>query len=122
MLIDNKPESNILVAINKESDYQVFVADHIKKVVSTLYSKQINAIILEASFPIFGGYKILEILKRHKRTKNIPLVVLLSTLSEDNIRLYYDCGADLCLGKPVLIEDIILSIDCLLYSKLKYIG
>lgn len=122
LLIDNKPVSNILIsAIKKEFHYRLYISTNIKSIISILYSNKIDVIILDSSFPIFGGYKVLEIIRRHKRTKNIPLIILLPDLLENTIKLYYNFGADLCLGKPVLIDDIIISIECLLFSNQKHI-
>lgn len=58
-------------------------------------------IILDLSMPKVGGSEVLEILKKEEETRNIPVVVLTSSMEERDLKRCYALGVNSYILKPV---------------------
>jgi two-component system, response regulator len=64
-------------------------------------------ILLDMNLPKVNGMKILEELKTHDRTKNIPVVILTSTDDDPTMQKAFDLGAEDYIVKPVTFEGFV---------------
>lgn len=101
-------------SILEHENYNVIPALNAKEAVSKLFGENIDLILLDINLPNIGGLKMTEIIRRHRKTKNIPVIMQASIFNEKDIKLSYKYGADLCLEKPALVSDILNSVECLL--------
>ncbi len=108
---------NFYKTILEAEDYGVIKATNIKEAVAKLFGEKLELVILDIDFPQIGGLKLLEIIRRHKKTKDIPLIMISSRFCEKDIRLSHKYGADLCMEKPSQIKDILGTVNCLLHKK-----
>lgn len=104
-------------SILEKENYNVVTAINVKDAVSKLFGEKVDLILLDIGLPEIGGFKMAEIIRRHKKTKDIPLIMQSSLFCEKDIILSYKYGADLCLEKPALVSDIINSVQCLLHQQ-----
>lgn len=65
----------------------------------TFQVKKPDLILLDLNMPRIDGKEFLRIIRNHSELKTIPIVVLSSTISEDEIKETYDLGADSFVGK-----------------------
>ncbi len=61
-------------------------------------------ILLDLNLPKISGLEILDRIKKHPELMKIPVVILSSSNSEDDIRRSYKKGADLYIKKPLQLE------------------
>jgi CheY-like chemotaxis protein len=58
-------------------------------------------ILLDMNLPVFSGLQVLERIKADERTKRIPVVMLTTTDSPQEIDRCYDLGCNIYIVKPV---------------------
>jgi CheY-like chemotaxis protein len=64
-------------------------------------------ILLDMNMPRKNGRETLKELKAHADFKRIPVVILTTSQSEDDIKLGYDLGASSYITKPVTFEGLV---------------
>ncbi|MEM9950234.1 MAG: response regulator [Chloroflexota bacterium] len=67
-------------------------------------------ILLDINMPVLDGFQVLERLKSNPRTKHIPVIMLTSTDSEEEIQRAYALGCNVYLRKPVDYEQFMVAI------------
>lgn len=63
-----------------------------------------NLILLDLNMPRKGGRQVLQQLKRDRRLQRVPVVVLTSSMAEDDIGYCYDAGASSYIPKPASFQ------------------
>jgi CheY-like chemotaxis protein len=58
-------------------------------------------VLLDLNMPVLDGYQVLEIMKEDNATKKIPVVVLTTTQSYDEVQRCYELGCNVFVTKPV---------------------
>lgn len=58
-------------------------------------------IILDLSMPKVNGAEVLEVIKNDQNTRNIPVVVLTSSMEEKDLKRCYNLGVNSYIVKPV---------------------
>ncbi|CAN5904848.1 response regulator [soil metagenome] len=58
-------------------------------------------VLLDLKLPLIGGLEVIRRLRSDPRTKLLPIVVLSSSIQEDDIATSYSLGANAYLRKPV---------------------
>jgi CheY-like chemotaxis protein len=66
-----------------------------------------HLIVLDINIPRISGTEVLKTLKAHPDLKTIPVVVLTSSESRDDLRMSYEYGANCVLIKPSEVEGVI---------------
>ncbi|MEW5800992.1 MAG: response regulator [bacterium] len=61
-------------------------------------------ILLDLNLPVLDGYQVLKILKGNERTRHIPVVILTTTDSPQEISKCYELGCNVYVTKPVEYE------------------
>jgi CheY-like chemotaxis protein len=61
-------------------------------------------ILLDLNMPVMDGYQVMKILKSDERTRAIPIVVLTTTDTPQDISRSYDLGCNVYITKPVEYE------------------
>ena len=66
-----------------------------------------NLILLDLILPHMHGFDVLRQIRRHERTKGLPVVIVTSSAEEKDALKYYQIGVDGFLVKPLQLEDLI---------------
>lgn len=66
-----------------------------------------SLILLDLQMPRMGGMEALASLHDHENLWRIPIVVMTTSWSEDDIARAYDLGVNAFLMKPVLYEELV---------------
>jgi DNA-binding response OmpR family regulator len=90
--------------------YDVIIAEDGKKGLAEAKSKRPDLIILDVNMPKMNGFQVLDELKKDRHTMVIPVFMLTSQKSDEDIRQGMEHMADKYLPKPfmpeVLLEEI----------------
>lgn len=73
-------------------------------------AKKPDLIILDVNLPFKNGLEVLEIIKSDDATKSIPVIMLTTSSSENDIIKSYAHHANAFITKPVDVEDFIKAI------------
>ncbi|MCK5684541.1 response regulator [bacterium] len=64
-------------------------------------------ILLDLKIPKLDGFEVLKIIKTDDELKSIPVVVLTTSTTDEDIKKSYEYGADSYIAKPLAYEDFV---------------
>ena len=99
-LEDSKLIKNINVVKNGKD-----AVDFVMKKGSYIMANRPDLILLDVNLPLKNGYEVLKIIKNNEKTKQIPVIMLTTSSSEDDINLSISNHANAFITKPVEPED-----------------
>lgn len=73
-------------------------------------SESIHLILLDMDLPDLNGYQVLEALKMHEATKNIPVLALSANAISKDIKKALDSGFDDYMTKPININHLLTNL------------
>ena len=73
-----------------------------------------NLVLLDINLPGMDGFTALELLKNNEETRHIPVVAVSAAAMEHDIRSGLAAGFDAYLTKPLIIPNLIQTIDSLI--------
>lgn len=106
MLIDDDQDDlHILSSALEDKIVKVKTFDSSAKAIVYLRRMSVNMelpslIIMDYNMPIKNGYHVLLLLKAHKETMDIPVVIYSTCLSDDLRKKLFAAGAMACFLKP----------------------
>ncbi len=82
-------------------------------------SPDVHIIIMDLSLPRKTGYEVLAEIKQDSRLKRTPVIVLTGSVSDKDVEMAYDLGANCYIVKPVIFKDLARAVDLLAQFWLK---
>lgn len=70
-----------------------------------------DLILLDINLPLKNGHEVLGVIKTNEKTKHIPVIMLTTSSSENDIKLAYKHHANCYITKPVEVEDFINAVS-----------
>lgn len=70
-------------------------------------SFQPNLVLMDLSMPDINGCEVCRIIKNTPKTKNIRVIAMTGSYSDDAVKKSIECGAETCVPKPVDIENLL---------------
>ena len=64
-----------------------------------------GVILLDLKLPGMDGFKMLEKVRKHERTRRLPVIILTTSRRDDEIARGYELGANSYIVKPVKFEE-----------------
>jgi two-component system, cell cycle response regulator DivK len=86
--------------------YEVSTASDGEELRDLLRARTPDAILLDLQLPRVDGWELTRELKRHPRTRSIPIIVVSACVQPGDRKRAEDAGCDLFLAKPVDPETI----------------
>jgi len=96
--------------------YKVISAGNGLKGIELIKAEKPDLIFCDISMPDLDGYAILNILKRHNETSNIPFIFLSGKSEKGDVRKGMNLGADDYITKPFEESEILEAIEARLYK------
>jgi CheY-like chemotaxis protein len=97
---DEESILDVIRRILEWNGYEVVAADDGSRGFATAQRQSPDAIILDLMMPIMDGFQVLEALRTHERTANVPVVVLTAMQAEGLEDRCHELGAKGYLQKP----------------------
>lgn len=110
LIVDDNPK-NIQVAMNILKDYNVIYAQTGEKALDLIKENYFDLILLDIVMPIMDGYTVCKILKKNKKTKDIPIIFLTVKDDEKDIVEGFELGAVDYLVKPFYSEVLLKRVE-----------
>ena len=103
---DTLPNLQLLTSVLKEEGYKVRPASSGAMALQAIAKKSPDLILLDIKMPDMNGYEVCEELKRHEKTRDIP-IIFISALSDiaDKIKAFSVGGVDY-INKPFQFEEV----------------
>jgi two-component system response regulator MprA len=67
---------------------------------------QPDVVILDLLMPGLDGFAVCRSIRSSRRSRHTRILVLTAFASEENVRRATECGADICLAKPVELDEL----------------
>lgn len=70
-----------------------------------------DLILLDVNMPLKNGHEVLQVVKNDERTSHIPIIMLTTSSSENDVRLSYKYHANCYITKPVDVDDFMRAVS-----------
>ncbi len=101
----------------RERGFEVILAEDRSECLKMLEEEKPGIILLDITMPETDGIELCRTIKADDRYKDIPVLALTTATEMENNMKGRVAGADDCLTKPFLMEELMLRVDSLLQSK-----
>jgi len=105
---------------NRDYDYELTVTRNGEEALQLLRKEESfaaavtpNLIILDLNIPRKSGHELLEIIKEDHHLRRIPVIVMSSSLSDEDIRKSYELQANCYIPKPLDYDRYVLIIQAI---------
>jgi len=115
LVIDDSSTNVVLLnAVLLQYGYEVITAFSAKEAFRLLEKESPDLILLDLLMPEISGFDFLGEIKKKKKLKNIPVVIVSAVGSKENVSLTQELGAVSFINKPVNIEELLNTVSGLL--------
>ncbi len=116
LIADDDPDILQALTLILEAQYEVMAVTNGKNAVERVQDIEPDLIILDAMMPIMSGYEAADAIRKIKRYKEIPIIMLSGLDSMKDHRTGYEHGITLYLTKPFMPEILLKNIELELYK------
>lgn len=107
LAIDDDPHFLELITYPLEvAGFKVYTACNGRAGIKLARKKDISVILLDTVMPEMDGLQTLSELKHHKKTEDIPVIMLTAKSAMGDLDYAFKAGADDYITKPVEIRDL----------------
>ncbi len=108
LVIDDDAEiAMIIEEILESNDYRVIVACDGLRGIEKTHQENIDLILMDIRLPFFSGFWFCDAFKHKPETKNIPIVMVSSLSSPEDVKKAYQVGASGYLKKPFQSDELL---------------
>ncbi len=101
LVVEDEPDIQAGIRARLElDDFDVITAANGQEGVQVARAEKPDLIILDVMMPLLNGYDVLNLLKNHDTTKEIPVLVLTALPHLEDAENAFKSGADDFLNKP----------------------
>lgn len=112
LIADDEPYvARVLKLVLQKEGYEVTSVNNGKEALDAYARLMPDVIVTDVKMPHMGGQKLVETIRTMDGGKNIPVVVMTSTLESENRDWVHDVGNLTFLGKPVSPRDLVRIIN-----------
>jgi DNA-binding response OmpR family regulator len=111
---DNPPEQQLLRTILEDQGFTVSTAASGKEFLKHVLKNIPDMILLDIQLPDISGYEVCEKIRKHKKTKHVPIVMLTGNDLSAEVELGFDAGADEYIIKPIDSARLLSAINSIL--------
>ncbi len=120
--MEDQPSKKILIvdddqAFNKAlatfltgHGFTVFMAQDATFAIQHVVQERIDLVILDMGLPSGGGFFVLENIRKNRKIRQMPIIVLTANISADTEKKSRELGADVFILKPYDLEKLLESI------------
>lgn len=88
-------------------DFVVFTATSGEEALELHQSKNMDAIIIDQHMPGISGLEVCRKVRANEEMKRVSLIIALLSYDEDAVRRCVDAGANACLKKPLMKDELL---------------
>ncbi|MCK5113434.1 MAG: response regulator [Phycisphaerae bacterium] len=96
---------------SKHSDYEIVEAHDGFQAGTLIATMRPDVVILDLRMPGMDGYEVCRMIKAQDTTKHAEVIAVTAYPSPESQQQIIDCGARICLAKPLDIEQLLAEIE-----------
>ena len=118
LIVDDDPTSlKILESMLSAERYNVVKANNGEEALASAFDQPPDLILLDILMPGIDGFEVTRKIKKDKRTKDVPIIIITSLdKSESNVKVLEE-GAEELLSKPVHATELLARVSSMLRLK-----
>ena len=114
LVVDDDPvQVKLLTDTLTEKGFEIASSIEASKGLQMAMDQAPDLIILDVMMPIINGYNFCKLLKAQDNKKETPIILLTSRDQKEDIEIGMEVGADAYLTKPVNINELLRTINCI---------
>jgi CheY-like chemotaxis protein len=117
---DSPTQAEKLKCTLEKSGYTVIVAKNGKEALKLVVENKPSLVISDIIMPEMSGYELCKEIKSNDSTTNIPVILLTSLASSEDVLEGISCGADNYLTKPYSEDYLLAHIEQILLNRVIY--
>lgn len=118
LIVDDEIHIVHVVAIKlRNNGYEVISADNGAEAFDLAQKEKPNIIVTDFQMPIMTGMELVEKLRQHDETKDIPVIMLTARSFAISKEEQQDLQISGCLSKPFSPKELLGNIEDILYEK-----
>lgn len=118
LIVDDDPTSQKLLESMLPADrYSVIKANNGEEALKFAFNQPPDLILLDIMMPGIDGYEVTRKIKKHKKTKDIPIIIVTALDGHENKLKGLEEGAEELLNKPVHSAELLARIRSMLRLK-----
>ena len=115
LIVDDDPVIvKLLESRLKENSYSIEATMDASEGLQIAMNGAVDLVILDVMMPIINGYNFCGLLKAQEEQKHIPIIFLTSRITEEDMEIGRQMGAEAYLTKPINMEELLSKIRELL--------
>lgn len=116
LVAEDSPESMELLtfSLKYEDNWEVVSAKNGKEALGMVFAENPDIILLDIMMPEMDGYEVVKILKAHKSTGDIPIILITAKVEKEDKLRGMAIGIDDYITKPYVPEEVIARIRMVL--------
>jgi DNA-binding NtrC family response regulator len=108
LIIDDDPDNiHVLTETLEPHGYEIFVASKADKGIDLAGTIQPDVILLDIVMPGKNGFVVCQVLKKHAKTKDIPIIFLTSKQEMESVVHGFEIGAVDYITKPLRLPEVL---------------
>ncbi len=119
---DSEIQIELLKRVLASRGYKVSIARNGAEALAEALEHKPDLIISDIMMPVMDGYQLCQELKKIDKLKNIPLILLTQLSDPEEVIKGLEAGADNYLTKPFEPEYLLMKINSLLISPIKFVN
>ncbi len=94
----------------QKAGYQVTLVPTVARGLGVIFQQMPDAIILDLLLPDMHGLDLLRYVRKQKTAKRVPMLVVSSATAGFQMQQALDAGADMFMGKPLAVEELLKAV------------
>lgn len=108
LIVEDEPETaEIFRLIVERAGFKAHVSREVVSAIRVLNTESPSAIILDLMLPDIHGLELCRYVRRDIEQRDIPIVIVSAAVTQATINQSLDVGADVFLGKPVSMKELV---------------
>jgi len=111
---DHPPTVRLIQKALEKEGLSVITAGNGAECLIAVHRDRPDLIILDVIMPVMDGFQTLRVLRENEQTKELPVIILTSRKSDEDIFEGWKIGTDLYLTKPFQLPELIIAVKRIL--------
>ncbi len=118
LIVDDEPDATRIIARaigHSHPDYEIVEVQDGFRAGTVVATLKPDVVILDLRMPGMDGFEVCRMIKSQEATKHADVIAITAYPSDENNRRILDCGAKICLPKPLdlarLVEQVELAVE-----------
>lgn len=94
----------------KKAGYQVTLVPTVARGLGVIFQQMPDVIILDLLLPDMNGLDLVRYVRKQKTAKRVPMLVVSSATAGFQMQQALDAGADMFMGKPLAVEELLKAV------------